>query len=295
MNPPPRPKTSEDVHIIPLAREVDRAVLPFLPRRGRPAVLHAHRIILLVPDGSHARRIATKVEKALSAVATVERQPLAADREHPTAGFQGILQQVSWFIKRELALGNRVHVNLSSGSKLVAFAAGLAGMAHLRTGAGTMYYVQPVGYTLSEEEFEEHGHTLGVLDVEELDLMPVLLPEEIHLRVLNHLRHRPEGKAEYREILRYLAQDPQSGYQVENGNGAVSVRNWNNSITTRMVRRIVNPLQSQGLLEIVDLGRQKGVRLTSRGRLFAAIGGFEEPEIRTLTVAPPAYARGRTA
>src|SRR5687767_5570967 len=56
---------TQDVHIVPLAREYDRAVLPFLAHAGKPAVLHAHRIILLVPDSEEARLIGTKVEKAL--------------------------------------------------------------------------------------------------------------------------------------------------------------------------------------------------------------------------------------
>src|SRR5688500_8004491 len=165
-----RPKMSQDVHILPLAREVDRAVLPFLGVGGNPPTLHAHRIVLLVPEAPSAARIAAKVERALRPVAVVERQDLAADLDHPTAGFQGILQQVADICRRELDAGHRVHINLSSGSKLVAFAAGLAGMAHLREGQGSIYYVQPAGLTLSEADFEEHGTTRGLVDVEELDL-----------------------------------------------------------------------------------------------------------------------------
>src|ERR1041385_2937127 len=127
--PPGRHATpvTQDVHIVPLAREYDRAVLPFLAHGGKPAVLHAHRIILLVPDSEEARLVGTKVEKALRNVATVERYILAADRARPTAGFQGILQQVAWICRHEMEAGNGVHTNLSSGSKLVAFAAGPAG------------------------------------------------------------------------------------------------------------------------------------------------------------------------
>src|SRR5688500_14738887 len=72
-----RPKMSQDVHVLPLARDVDRAVLPFLGVGGNPPSLHAHRIVLLVPEAPSAARIAAKVERALRAVAVVERQDLA--------------------------------------------------------------------------------------------------------------------------------------------------------------------------------------------------------------------------
>jgi hypothetical protein len=277
VTPLQRPKTVLDVHILPLAREVDRAVLPFLATEARPAILHAHRIILLVPDAPQARRIAAKVERALQPVAGIERHDLASDPNHPTAGLQGILQQISGLIRREMEAGNRVHINLSSGSKLVAFAAGLAGMAHLREGTGSVYYVQHEGVTLSQEDFEEHGHTRGVLDVEELELMPVLLPDPVQLQSLAYLRHQQGGRAEYRDLLDFLCKIPEAGFQPSQGGTPLQVRNWNNAATTRMVRKVVGPLSEQGLIEVLDAGRQKAVRITPRGQLYAAISGLDKP------------------
>ncbi|HUR26315.1 MAG TPA: DUF6293 family protein [Candidatus Thermoplasmatota archaeon] len=271
---------TQDVHIVPLAREYDRAVLPFLAHAGKPAVLHAHRIILLVPDSEEARLIGTKVEKALRNVANVERYILAADRARPTAGFQGILQQVAWICRHELEAGNRVHINLSSGSKLVAFAAGLAGMAHLKPGSGSLYYVQPNGFAASLAEFEDHGLAVGLSAVEELELMPMMLPDPVQLRVLNFLQYQPDGWAEYRDLIGFLSEIADSGY----GGGVTAtpqqVRNWNNAVTTRMVRTILTPLAQQGLIEIVVRGRQKAAQLTRRGLLYASITGLERRHLR---------------
>lgn len=272
---------AQDVHIVPLAREYDRAVLPFLAHAGKPAVLHAHRIILLVPDSEEARLIGTKVEKALRNVAHVERYIMAADRARPTAGFQGILQQVAWICRHELESGNRVHINLSSGSKLVAFAAGLAGMAHLTPGVGSLYYVQPNGFAASLAEFEDHGLAIGLSAVEELELMPMMLPDPVQLRVLNFLQYQPDGWAEYRDLIGFLSEIPDSGY----GGGVTAtpqqVRNWNNAVTTRMVRTILSPLAQQGLVEIVVRGRQKAGQLTRRGLLYASITGLERRHLRS--------------
>lgn len=270
---------TQDVHIVPLAREYDRAVLPFLAHGGKPAVLHAHRIILLVPDSEEARLIGTKVEKALRNVATVERYILAADRARPTAGFQGILQQISWICRHEMEAGNRVHINLSSGSKLVAFAAGLSGMAHLKPGAGSLYYVQPNGFAASLAEFEDHGVALGMGAVEELELLPMLLPDPVQLRVLNYLQYQADGWAEYRDLIGFLAEVPDSGY---GGTPTTpqQVRNWNNAVTTRMVRTILTPLAQQGLVAIIVRGRQKAAQLTRRGLLYASISGLERRHLR---------------
>lgn len=268
-------RTARDVHIIPLSREVDRVVLPFAARQGRPPALHAHRFILLVPETETGRRIASRVEQSLAAIAPVERLPLASDRDRPTAGFQGLLQQVAALCRRELEAGNRVHINLSSGSKLAAFAAGIAGMAHIRPGCGSVYYVQPHGTALSEQEFDEHGSTVGVLDVEDLELMPILLPETMHLRVLELLQRQPSQRIEYRDLLRFLCDIPGSGYSLPLEGTALKVRNWNNAVTTRMVRKLVTPLARQGLIEVLDGGRQRAVQLTARGAHYAALGGFE--------------------
>jgi hypothetical protein len=275
----PRRRGAQDVHILPLAREVDRAVLPFFPQHGEPAILHAHRVILLVPGTALARKVAANVERRLQPVALVEREPLAVDREHPTAGIQGILHQVAVLLRRELMQGNRVHINLSSGTKLVAFAAGLAGMAHVRPGQGSLYYVQPEGYLVSEEDAEEHGHTKGMLDVEEVQLLPILLPEPLQLRLLTFLQHQPERRATYRETIAFLSRIEGSGYEAARHGTPRTVRNWNNAVTTRMVRNLLTPLQSQGLLNLVALGREKGIHLGPRGLLYAALGGLTRDQV----------------
>ncbi|MFA5943372.1 MAG: DUF6293 family protein [Candidatus Thermoplasmatota archaeon] len=270
----------QDIHIVPLAREYDRAVLPFLAHGGKPAVLHAHRIILLVPDSDEARLIGGKAEKALRNVATVERYILAADRARPTAGFQGILQQVAWICRNELESGNRVHINLSSGSKLVAFAAGLAGMAHLKPGMGALYYVQAGGFAGSLAESDEREGA-GLSTVEELELMPMMLPDPLQLRVLNYLQYQPGGWAEYRDLIGFLGEVPDSGYASAAVTTPQRVRNWNNAVTTRMVRTILTPLAQQGLVEIAVRGRQKAAHLTRRGLLYGSITGLERRHLRS--------------
>ncbi len=273
---------TQDVHIVPVAREVDRAVLPFLPQNGAPAVLHAHRVILLIPDADPSRRLANRVEELLRPLAQVERQMISrtSPRLRPELDLEQVLSQIASICVREIAAGNRVHINLSSGSKLIAFAAGLIGMAHLTNGRGTIYYVQPSGYSVSEEEFEDHGLSKGMLEVRELQLMPLLLPVPLGMRLLTFLKHRPEQLAEYREIVKFLGDIPGSGYESPPPEQVRSVRNWNNAVTTRLVRNILVPLQQDGLVEIRELGRQRAARLTQRGSLYASLSGGNGDRVR---------------
>lgn len=256
-------------------------MLPFLPQKGEPPLLHAHKVVLVVPRAAQALRTCGKIERLLRNVAKSERVVLDAERGRPTSEFGNILQTVSTILVGELSRGNRVHLNLSSGSKMVALAAGMAGMAHIRPGQGSIYYVHPSGLALSEAEFEEHGHTKGVQAVEELELMPVLLPEPVQMRVLGFLRQQPEVTAEYRDLLRFLTEIPGSGYATPAKDKLRLARNWNNAITTSMVRKVLNPLHEQGLIEILDKGRQRGVLLTSRGVLYASMTGTDRSRLRT--------------
>ena len=273
---------ARDVHLLPLSREVDRAVLPFLPQPGGPPLLHAHKIVLLVPPSATAGAVATKVERSLRDVAQVERHDLPASGKG--AAFPSLLQQLAWLCRRELEAGNRVHINLTSGSKLMALASGLVGMAHLRPGQGSVYHVQPAAVALSEADFVAHGHTKGIVDVEDVELLPVLLPEPVQLRAMAFLKSQQGHTAAYRDLLRFLADVPGSGYALPDAS-VVRVRNWNNAVTTRMVRKVVAPMQAQGLVEVFDQGRQRSVRLTERGLLYVCIAGLDVPKLSVMAVA----------
>lgn len=272
----------QEVHLVPIYREVDRAVLPFVGSDGRPPALHAHRVLLLVLHSEPARRTAERVERQLRRLSVVERHFLQADRPTGTGApdFEQVVDQIAHLCVRELEAGNRLHINLTSGSKLVSFAAGLVGMAHLSPGQGSIYYVRPAGYAISQSEFEEHGLSTGLLDVHELQLTPLLLPAPLRLRLLAHLRRRRESETDYRDLVRFLAGIPGSGYAERPRLPGRSVRRWNNAVTTRMVRNLVAPLAADGLLEVRTHGRQKMVRITARGRLYASLSGLAAGDLR---------------
>jgi hypothetical protein len=272
---------AQTVHILPVAREIDRAVLPFMPAADRPPILHAHRILLVHADLEASKRVADKIERTLRRLAIVERHSLEARKATPETDFEQVLGRLAQLCVRELGAGHNVHINLSSGTKLFALAAGLAGMAHIPAGRGSLYYVRPAGYLVSESEFEEHGLSKGMIDVEQVQLMPLLLPTTLQRRVLVFLQARPRRVAEYRELVQFLSAIPGAGYALPSPKSQRRVRAWNNAVTTRMVRNVLAPLGSQGLLEIQEQGRQRSARLTRRGSLYACLVGLRATELRS--------------
>lgn len=273
----------QEVHILPLGGEFDRAVLPFLPEKSRPAFLHAHRIHLLVPESGRSKKIALRVEAALRPIAVIEKHAVGARRASGRDGldFEEVLSLVARLCERELRAGHRVHVNLSSGSKLVAFAAGLAAMAHLRPGLGSLYYVRPLGYPISEQDFEQHGLSKGLLDIQEVPVLPMLLPEPLQLRTLCFLRTQENGASEYRDLVQFLGDIPGSGYVAMPEASRRRVRNWNNAVTTRMVRTVLTPLANQQLIEIRSMGRARSAVLTRRGHFYAALASLAPRDLRS--------------
>ncbi|MBI2078431.1 MAG: hypothetical protein HYT80_08710 [Euryarchaeota archaeon] len=266
----------QEVHVAPVSEEVDRVVLPFLPERGNPPQMHAHRLVLVVPP--EFRATAAKIRDRLRSVAVVEEVPLDLGTDR-SAEFRTVLEVIARVLAREIEKGHRVHLNLSSGSKMVCVAAGMAAMAHIRPGQGSIYNVRPAGHSVTKEEFEAHGRTKGLLHVDEVEPVPVLLPEALSLRVLGFLREQPRRSAEYRDLIKFLSQIPGSGYQSASVAGKRLVA-WNNAVTTRMVRKVLTPLEDEGLVEVKSLGRQKGAQLTSRGMVYAALAAPDAGALR---------------
>lgn len=279
----PRQGVAQEVHIVPLGLEYDRAVLPFFPRGDQPPFFHAHRIHLLGVQTEPAREFLVKVEAALQPVADIRRHliPRVDPRSGRLVEFDHVLGLVSRICARELSGGHRVHINLSTGPKLVTLAAGLAGMAYLRPGRGSTYYVMALDHARTEEQIEAHGLQTGMVDLQEVQLAPLLLPHPLKLRVLAFLHHRPGHTAAYRELLEFLTQVPGSGHRVQPAAPMRLRRDRANAATTRMVRTLLTPLARQGLVEVTDQGRERAVRLTPDGRLYALLSAIAQDGLRT--------------
>ncbi|MGD1098738.1 MAG: DUF6293 family protein [Thermoplasmata archaeon] len=274
--------TTREVHIIPLGWELDRAVLPFETVNGKPPIYHAHEFHILSEGKEVGKGFPELALERLKRIAPVI--PHSVAREDFSTGklieFEQIVDVASQICARAIERGDRVHINLSSGSKLIAFAAGVVAMAHIRPATGSVYYVRPERYSLSQDEFQHHGFGIGLDRIQEVTPLPLRLPPIPQLRVLSYLKHQIQTRTSYRDILGFLGEIPGSGYAVPKSPATTIKRRRENANVTRMVRTLISPLEQEGLVRVVPSGVAKLVELTPSGRIYASLSAIDQPGLR---------------
>lgn len=150
-----RNSLGQNVHIVPLGFEFDRAIAPFNNR-------NVDRVILVVDMGNRGRdgdyekekrqeKYTNKVENQLNDMG------IAVEIEKTdTFNLNELIKKFSSLIKKEKASNNVVSINMSSSGRLVSVAAAIAGMAH----DIAVYYVHSKDYSSNKDDFENHGVTI---------------------------------------------------------------------------------------------------------------------------------------
>lgn len=273
-----------DVHILPIGWEFDRAVRPLIPDGNKPPRYLAHRVHLIIPNPQGADDFDNRVREALERHMDVVVHPVRRrDQDGRLVEFEEILREASAICADELWQGNRVYFNISSGSKMAALATGLVGMAYGSGQNCSVYYVEPEGYSKTKTDHEKHGLSRGMKAIMLLQPLDVELPEPVHLHVLSYLAQR-EGTARYESILEHLASQARSG-RLRQAQGILE-RIGTDEATDEarrkmwLLRNVVKPLQSEGLVEVMQVGRERHLELTPKGRTFAlfAPDGPHPPE-----------------
>lgn len=272
------------VHVIPLGWEHDRATKPFTDGHHGMPQFYAHRVHVVVPGKKYDGGYPAKVRKTLKDIVH-EVNVLHIDRynaEGNSIEFQSILGKVSEICARETAAGNEVYINLGAGSKLAAFAAGLAGMAYEYTGKIHFYYPHPEGYTApGTAEQTAKGLGKGLRGIETMDAIQLQLPVRPAMAILGFLRTRKNGQATFGEILYFLQQNhiaefndfstyaDQTNQNMVFPKGKASDRNK----ALNRLRRVIVQLNA-GSLELVETGQAKRigwVRLTQQGETYSLL------------------------
>jgi hypothetical protein len=206
------------VHILPIGWEFDRAVLPFRAELKDARRQHANRIHLVVPDPKGGLGFPERVEKALKDLGyDVRLHAIDKSKNGHSIEFESTLAKVVELCHEEAYKGkNQVRINISSGSKIGAFAAGLGGMAYQQTGLVTLYYVQPESYTERENNPEKrqelwdlHGMSVGLRDVLAIPAIPLVQLERYEWQILAFLLNKG-GRATRTELFEHLIPYPEA-------------------------------------------------------------------------------------
>lgn len=276
-----RDHPAQDVHIVPIGWEFDRAVLPFLKDLARSPRFKAHKVFLVVPNPQGGKGFDGDAVKALDGVAKVEVRAVARrDEGGKHVEFEQIVAEVSRICAAEMAAGNRIHINISAGSKIAAFAAGLAGMAY---DVASIYYVEPEKY-VDELACEKCKHVAqrprplssGMSGIKLFEPLRLDLPARWLMQGLGFLARHGETPVSYIQILHFLSNvkgSPFYGVEVVTSprSGRLELKDKENepAIRMRLLRTVIEPLEERGYVESERNGRERLVRLTGQGRAYA--------------------------
>jgi hypothetical protein len=186
--------TQELVHIIPLGHEIDRAVKPFDEK------YKAHRVHLLSTTetmGKYTTEM-TGEQKSFQDIVKKKLEAKGIDvKTYPSIDTFDTLELAEHIskliIEEKVQKGNRVYINISCASKLSSVVSTLAAMAHNdKKNNVTAYYVMADKYTYGHpDQKKEHGHSVcDNVEIQEINNLPLQLPEEIQLQVLAVLYER---------------------------------------------------------------------------------------------------------
>lgn len=278
-----RDRPAEDVHIVPMGWERDRVVLPFTQKTGGQPWFHAHRIYLLVPNPSGAKGYPEMAKEDLDDIADVKLIALAG-RDEATGkktDFEQVSREVARICSTEIAAGNRVHINISTGSKLAAFAAGLAGMAYVTSDTGSIYYVEPIHYPDDPEEQREHGIAAGMKDIKVLEPVRLHTPSRLLMLVLGWLHGEQDDWVKAQDITRFLIGVSGSGFErnrptASDKSDKAATRADESRLSMMLLRQVLRPLHADDLVNLDKRGRDRYVRLTAKGRMYARLAPAPE-------------------
>ncbi|MHB1260181.1 MAG: HFX_2341 family transcriptional regulator domain-containing protein [Thermoplasmatota archaeon] len=276
-----RDHPGEEVHIVPIGWELDRAVLPFLLDLATSRRLVAHKVYLLVPNPMGGKGFDADAAKALEGVARVEIR--AVERKDPAGRhieFEKLVAEISSICAKEMAANNRVHINISAGSKIASFAAGLVGMAY---DVDSIYYVEPDKYA-DELPCEKCDHvpkrprplSSGMTGIKLFEPLKLDLPARWLMQTLGFMARHGDAPVSYIQILQFLSDvkdSPFKGIEVvtspRSGRLELKDKKQEPAIRMRLLRTVIEPLEERGYVDSERNGRERLVRLTGQGRAYA--------------------------
>lgn len=225
----------ERVHVAPLGYEYDRVVDPIVEGKAD----RAHLLVHDEPESSKPDYHDELREEIEAAGVEVE--------EHVVDLFDvyDVLAIVTTII--HVHADDDVRANVSTGTKISAIGATIACMA---TGA-TAYYAHPEEYATTDEPV---GY--GVRKVERLPTYPIDGPSREQVQVLQYLDQN--RKVNKKELIEF-GEDERLPFIVN------SQASTDKSKFRVLDSKILDPLRTDGYVEIEKVGRQKRIHLTEAG------------------------------
>lgn len=241
-------KIPERVHVAPVGFEIDRIVLPFLEMKGE-------RIHLIVRKERNARgdRCVEGITQEL------KRHSKPFELHKIDLDLFKIIHVCRQVIAEELKSKNHVFVNISSGGSIQAVASHFATLT-FRDGVSA-YYAYPETYVEKVDPSRPQASS-GISRIEVIPHYSIELPDDTELAFLKIVAEAriPSKRAILEECRRrgIISQEGKSKPY-----GHVVLEN-----------KFVKPLESSGLLRVLDKGRRSRILLTEKGLNTLHLSGW---------------------
>ena len=266
----------ENVHIIPLGHEIDRAVKPLLKTK-------ADRVHLLaIPPDAELDPVMKEKQVNYTHKVTVllEKQKIPV-QFHAVDMFDilDVMKKVSRIIVLEKKSGNNVYVNMSACGRKTSFAVTIAAMFH----DVAAYYVAADGYATGKNSVKDADHGMSIVESGNIELLQqfrIMRPDDTNMALLAELYRRkingkPDMKSDdiidffYRMKVRGFDTKPEDKHGFERSQLMRALLN-------RINRMHLKGLEDQKYIEKKKAGKEFCVRITDAGSHIACVSGIIE-------------------
>ncbi|MDO9035575.1 MAG: DUF6293 family protein [Methanoregula sp.] len=271
----------DNVHIIPLGHEYDRAVAPFKKR----SVDRVYILSITKNTGKYEDEMVSRQVHFTNKVFDFfnnEKKIKPIVREVQLFDLLEVMKQISAIIKDEQAKGNKVQINMSACGRKTSIGAALAGMVH----GADVYYVSAEDYSLNNSDFLEHGLSICKKgETFRFENFEFDLPDDVSQKILVKLYQENRG-IRSTELRDYLHDNGVEGFETKLADigkptksiptsEGKSVNKRAESITQniKLEKKYLGNLEASGYIQRKRSGRNNIITITESGKYVACIGG----------------------
>lgn len=259
----------EDVHIIPLGYEFDRAVRPFDER-------HVDRVHLITMDeiekySSPNELSLTKKQRHYDdlVIKYIESRGIEVV-VHRIDMFEilPVMALISQIVKDEKQQNNCVSVNMSACGRLTSFAVTQAAMAN----QVRLYYVRADAYSQNEKEVELHGLSIcNSCRIWDLENFRYDLPSGLDRTVLLKVSGKPDGLSG-ENLLHEIINEERKGYETKFWELPIRERRRvQSNYLTKLRKGPIERLEKAGYITKKRVGRSLMLYITPSGKYVACV------------------------
>jgi hypothetical protein len=285
----------ENVHIIPLGHEYDRAIAPF----RKLSVDRVYILAITKNTGKYEDEMVLRqihfTDKVIDFF--ISKKIEVIPREVQLFELLDVMKEITSIIKIEQEKGNKVQINMSACGRKTSIGAALAGMVH----GVDVYYVSAETYSLDYDDFQEHGLSICQKgETFKFENFKFKLPNDVQKKILVKLYKENRGvlSTEIRDYLHELYLEkkiPIEGFEIKLADVSKNTKVLKNPDGTTMLKpdgsvvykrdvaitqniklekKYLGDLEDSGYVRREKVGQNNKIFITESGKYVACISGL---------------------